>query len=871
MVGCQAGTEELTNAIVREAVIWLNTNLAELKKTVPNESESPAPRESFSPDELVEKISTKLNSQKGAQGAMQQLLCWTRCNSKCSSEEDSVLSSTVGDSMTVVISTIESSLDEQSSVCKPAKCLLSTIRQAEKTLACQSSSLSDVFLSDTDLYGGSVESITQAGGQTQAVQPGMQALYSGEFLLKANKAVSSVLVIKMKQFDSAPSSATYLCATDTRASVAISRSETEHSPEVYLKHADAAASEIVDQFARDLQMCVESLQSLSISNKSDLGSPEGQGKGSEMKLGSLESAQDIPKKEFTSAALTMYQSVQGKVREFFPRLYFNRKQQYEHLEEIPSKDDIFDQSKATPALSGPLSESEDLPVTTDLQDCTNEVMGELLMAVKEQIAEDQTSCTEGKITPAGSYLAVNIMLELENNLCLSTSGHSLQSSAEKQGSGTPSILSPGSTASDLVGTVVGIQTLLQSTGYDAMDTDSKGNSKGDSAVSLDKSQVEVEASKVKIWSATKGMFGSLQGKVKDLFTKSQQHGSKVEDKASAEEAISNVIIGTEKDVPEFGPWEHVSEDLQRFHDTINAVFQRFGKVDVQQPASASSSAPKRKLSPLNQETLPGVLPIFSEIPSESPFTNIDSDGADDLDDAAVDESAAGITRDTMVDVVKAILEKVDLRDPSSSHAQGLTSVAQSLERFLSSSSVNSSSQDLIDHIYGLFMRSNNTTPEQCASDTVLLNQGQRKESGIPVASQILHIYIEESVKHLFLSCFKLPSPWSVNKDSSLQPAQTSNSCPGSPTDMASNYQDKMAATKSPSQILSDTVCLVNTMMVKEVINSLTVALSSNHNLEGSIQDQSTLSTSALITSGKLAHGSLKCLNEMLLQHNIIQT
>ncbi|XP_041960652.1 uncharacterized protein LOC121719258 [Alosa sapidissima] len=1131
VVGCPSATEELTHSIVREAMVWVNTSLAEFKKAASSEPGSSALHEIFNAEEFVEKVSIKLDSRRSAEDARQSLLCWKRCSDACPSEEDldPVLSSTVSDSMTVIIDTIESSLNEQDEDdCKnkPDKNLFSSIRQAVKAFACQSASLSEVSFYDEENQGDHIECISQVTLDSlfsSAVQPGKRPFSFDDFRLKANKAVRSVLVIKMKNFDSVPPSYTHVCATDTPASVDAPRSKTEHSPEPYWKpveeaaslvienfveeikaiaqsaecvdeneetavetqpddassiekmepnaeknpallaakkifakvqktledffiqlptelhlhqaisapssdevsdqnpqepgedptqdftqmascrneqlpqartvshlqlhqvqseaaqsghsalsqpdldtctrnvlkgviasyhkqkeaaqpeetsldpsttpndyvrnvisqlsnitsssiedslsivciqnlssstfqrnafdavvdvlvtsvqsngtlrpfvssdnieesaependtcasslpqeaeieNANAAASEIVDQFEKDLRKCIESLQSLRITNQSDMGSME--------PLGTLRSTKEIPKQEFTSAASKVYHSVQVKVREIFAQLSFQRKWPYTRLEETSSKDYISDLSKGNAARSGSLDVTEVMPETTDLEDCTKEVMGELIMSVKEQIAEDQMSCTEGKTPTSGSYLAGNIMLEIENNFVY-TSSPSMQSSANRQcsaelvlpiteimqklssediqtkavkqvsqvllnsakSSGTASSLPTESTASDLVGTVVeGIQTLFQSTSYNAMDntiSDSKGKSQGGSSVLLNKSQVGKEASKVKIWSVTREIFESLRRKVKDFITNSQLHESKVEEKVCAKQAISNVLVCIQEEVPNSGMWGTDSEHLHLFHNTINTMLQSLGDMDVQRPTSASSSVRKGKHSPLPQETLLGVVLTSSE----SPFPYMDGESL----------------RDTMVDVVKVVLEKVDDGEASLSYAQGLTSVARSLERSLSSSSVNSFSHDLIDQIYGLFMRSNNSTPRQCVSDSALLKHEHEKASGMLTASEILQLYIEESVKHLFLPCFKLPSPWDGVKGGSQQQAQTSISCPSSLTDVASDTQGKMAATKSPPQILSDTVGLVVEMMVKEVMSGLTRALSPNSDLE----------------------------------------
>lgn len=1118
MVGCPVATEELTSSIVKEAMVWMNAHLAKFTKTASSEPESKALRDVFNTEELVEKISLKLEGQKSAEDARQSLLCWKTCSAVCPSEEDidSTLSSAVGNSMTLIIDTIESSLDEQDEeACmnKPAKRLLSTIRQAVKAFACQSTSLSEVSFYDEDLQGDHRECVSQLtlGSQIPVFEP-TKAFSFDDFRLKVSKAVSSVLIIKMRDFGSLPSSYMHICATDIPTSVEVPRGEMEPSFEPYrkpveeaasmvietfveemkaivqsaecvnekeetlvetspddvsstknvtpdaeknpallaakkifgkvqkalgdfymqlpsklyqaisalssddaaeqtppesedvpiqdfmqtassrhgqlpqvmtvshgqlhptereatrpvqiflsqpqldtctrnvlkgiitsyqeekeasepeetlfdpsatssdyvrnvisqlsdmtsfsvdshslsatciqhlssttfqrnafdavvdvlvasvesnntlmsyvsndstevlvmpkndvcssipleaeLRDANVAASDIVDQFERDLQKCIESLQSLSISNQT--GSPDGEGTISDITLlGSVTRTQKIPKRELISAASKLYQSVQVKVREFFIGLSFQRKHRYMRLEEMPSKDNMSDLSTDNPALSDPLDMTGEILVPADVEDCTKEVMGELLMAVKQHISEDQTNGTDEKIS-AGCYLAGNIMLEIENNFVCAfnpisstdnrdsaelvaptteiiqkLSNEDIQAKSIKQVSqvllksaksgGTLSSLPAESTASELVGTVVeGIQTLLQSTSYDAMDktiSDIKGDCEEGSAVLLAESKAQIDDFKVKVWSATREIFGNLQSKVKEFFTKSQLHGSKVEEKLCAKEAISNVLICIQEEVPNSGLWEHDSEYLHMFHDTVNSMLQSLGAIDVQRPTSASTSER-----------------------SKTPLTNIS------LDDTSEDECLAGITRNTMADVVKTILENVDPGDASLSHAQGLTSVARRLERSLSRSSVSSSSHDLIDQIYGLFMRS--TTPRQCVSDTMLMNHQQRVESGMPTASEILQLYIEESVKHLFLPCFKLPSPWSVAKGGVQQQTLTSISCPSSLTDVA--VQGKMAAAKSPSQILSNTVTLVIDMMVKEVMLSLTRSLSPSDNLE----------------------------------------
>lgn len=85
-----------------------------------------------------------------------------------------------------------------------------------------------------------------------------------------------------------------------------------------------------------------------------------------------------------------------------------------------------------------------------------------------------------------------------------------------------------------------------------------------------------------------------------------------------------------------------------------------------------------------------------------------------------------------------------------------------------------------------------------ASDTMLLNTGKSEVIGKRIASQFVHTYAEETVKHFLLPCFKLPSPYKEKPDP-LVPASASAS----------------------SQILTDLLNLLTEAMVKDVMASFT--------------------------------------------------
>lgn len=114
---------------------------------------------------------------------------------------------------------------------------------------------------------------------------------------------------------------------------------------------------------------------------------------------------------------------------------------------------------------------------------------------------------------------------------------------------------------------------------------------------------------------------------------------------------------------------------------------------------------------------------------------------------------AGISRETIEKVVKTVNEKLDLEHVpgSSSQREGLHSFTVRLDKSQSSSSL---SDDLLGRINGLFEKSSRSAMCKSASDTMLLNTGKGEVKGKRIASQFVHTYAEEIVKHFLLPRFK---------------------------------------------------------------------------------------------------------------------
>ncbi|XP_063056533.1 uncharacterized protein LOC134450603 [Engraulis encrasicolus] len=571
---------------------------------------------------------------------------------------------------------------------------------------------------------------------------------------------------------------------------------------------DRAASQIVDHFEQDLQRCVESLQSLqctfsdSVSQKSSVKEP---------------SVQDIPTEVFTTAASRLHQSVQSKVRSFFSafsRFSMKKKPiQNEPSEETPEE----------------IPEDKlDISDISAVRECANQIVEELIIAAKKQLSQELDTGNEGQMSQSENYLVENIVIELEKKISstsspskpsvadkLDSSGSAavipelikklssedLQRKAVKQvsqlllnsakHSGTSVTLETESTASAVVATVVeGVQTLLQTTsehGTNNTSTDSKENVKeGMLSASQEKIEADDASKRNNVWSATQEMFQNLQLKVRDFFTNNQPCIAK-------HVSSHNVPTLTSEGLPQSG-----TEGLKLFHDAINAMLQRLKEMDVDKPASDCLSPSKSKLSTTNEDKVGEPVPDTSAIKSKGP--NVDL-----IIDRFEDEATSDGTRAAITNVVKAIHEKTVHHGTSLSESQCLSAIAQSLEQTSSDSTAN---RDLVDHIYGLFSSSASSIPKQCAFDTKALSKEHAKASDVQAASEMLQMYIAESVKQILHPCFNLPPP-------------------PSPSDT----EGKTPATKSPSKILDDTVGLLTDMMVTEVSHGLSLTLDAKTDLE----------------------------------------
>ncbi|KAG5278729.1 hypothetical protein AALO_G00102120 [Alosa alosa] len=726
VVGCPSATEELTHSIVREAMVWVNTSLAEFKKAASSEPGSSALHEIFNAEEeFVEKVSIKLDSRRSAEDARQSLLCWKRCSDACPSEEDldPVLSSTVSDSMTVIIDTIESSLNEQDEDdCKnkPAKNLFSSIRQAVKAFACQSASLSEVSFYDEENQGDHIECISQVTLDSlfsSAVQPGKRPFSFDDFRLKANKAVRSVLVIKMKNFDSVPPSYTHVCATDTPASVDAPRSKTEHSPEPYWKPVEEAASLVIENFVEEIKAiaqsaeCVDENEETAVETQPDDAS-------------SIEKMEpNAEKNPALLAAKKIFAKVQKTLKDFFIQLPTEL-----HLHQAisaPSSDEVSDQNPQEPGEDP----TQDF---TQMASCRNEQLPQARTVSHLQLHQVQSEAAQS----GHSALSQPDLDTCTRNVLkgVIASYHKQKEAAQPE----ETSLDLSTTPNDYVRNVISQLSNITS------------------------SSIEDSLSIVCIQNLSSSTF-----------------------QRNAFDAVVDVLVTSVQSNGTLRPFvssDNIEESAEPENDTC-------------------ASSP----------------------PQEAEIENANAAASEIVDQFEKDlrkciESLQSLRITNQSDM--GSMEPLGtLRSTKEIPKQEFTSAASKLYHSVQVK------------IYGLFMRSNNSTPRQCVSDSALLKHEHEKASGMLTTSEILQLYIEESVKHLFLPCFKLPSPWDGVKGGSQQQAQTSISCPSSLTDVASDAQGKMAATKSPPQILSDTVGLVVEMMVKEVMSGLTRALSPNSDLE----------------------------------------
>ncbi|KAG5268487.1 hypothetical protein AALO_G00213130 [Alosa alosa] len=128
------------------------------------------------------------------------------------------------------------------------------------------------------------------------------------------------------------------------------------------------------------------------------------------------------------------------------------------------------------------------------------------------------------------------------------------------------------------------------------------------------------------------------------------------------------------------------------------------------------------------------------------------------------------------------------------------------------------------------------TATKSVSDSLLLNLGQSgKFLKKDIVRQFVQVYAEETVKHFFLPCFNIPSPWKMDVGAVFQHASSSASCPSFLHSLSEIVPQ--GASRSPSQILQSTLQDLPTVMTRNVMNLLAPTLQTTEELEAQTDQQ----------------------------------
>ena len=952
-ISSPAGSDELSAAIAKDVVLNINSTLAEINRSVSRLSSMATHKQTPSTENLVKEVSLKLDAFiTGEVPATGQV---------CSSDKDfnSVLASTVGEAMTVVINTMEISLDEQENN-KPTKRCLASIKTVVQILTCQSDCVDICPPHGKDREVN--EENKELSAQIHIPYPSMKSFSNEDFQFKAKKVVGDVLIAKMKSFHSAPSSTSCVSASDATSSHDTAVEEFDHLSKLLQPIGETAAG-IMEMFIEEIKMIAQS----STDRPCTLDDEE--------VLPAVPSnVSCVRRNQIQEAVRNIYDKVKMNLRDLFGQLPFQQNQAIGTVGQMISLVVVDHSSHDTTekpghqrrceseqilAVTQPLGAGELRKVHSDcpfspllLDTCTKNVLRGVLASYlpgqgqrtshqgtsppvpsanssfedsllfylsdmtsssssffsEDSFSNLSSSLTEGRTSgelnesvaiPSrmnrlnSAEFQIDAFEEVTDVLVTFLQSHtSLRSyasniSSEKddltdtpwldyfakdldsvatdvvdghedsQTQGTKKVsqiviqssetftgpicpLTLESTTSDVVETVVeGIQTILCSMSGHTMEgtsSDIKGTSERDSQnICKDLNDV--------MWNSTCEMFRGVQDKVKDFFTKNQQLVTKTKSNTQtyAKEAVSNVLIGIKKDLPISGDLDTV-EDVKMIHEVLNSMLNNIREVDdqtepeltseaIERPVSSSSSNSLSRWSESSDETLPGTVTITELIAEGTIIKHWHSDSS-----ASV--SLAGISRETIASVIKIVNETFGVEDQASVSLQhgGLILVAEKIERSLSRTVV--SSRDIVGKIYDLFVKSRKMATRKCVSDTVLFKFGADELLMTKIASQFIQSYAEETVKHFLLPCFNLPLSWGKEKPSSLVPASASVSCPGFTTGMVLDGQDKPEASKVSSDILIDILSLLSEAMVKDVMNSFSLALQSDMILEDSTKQTS---------------------------------
>lgn len=391
--------------------------------------------------------------------------------------------------------------------------------------------------------------------------------------------------------------------------------------------------------------------------------------------------------------------------------------------------------------------------------------------------------------------------------------------------GTACHLSIDSTVSDVVDTVVGgIQAILHTTlDMPSNSPDKTGNSgRGLPNICLRK-----------VVNGTCEMFRALQEKVKHFSNNILLYVTMGSTETYAKQAISNALTCIKEDLTSLGLYD--SEDLNMVDDILNLMLRNINGVASQEDQDVISEETRRSVSlsttlstpstyvsgwsDSSENILPAIVTTSEQTVSGAIFTQ------KCIHNKSMEiESFAGISQETVINVVKTVSQKLNLEDEvcGSSHLGDLKSVAEKIEKSLSKSIV--SPQDLVGTIYDLLLRDSSIVPRKSVSDTVLLKSRDYEGLKKQIAFELVQSFAWETMKHLLLPCFEPPASWTIEQSGCLVQPCASASCLGFVMNGLVDGRNTPKPSKSPCEILTDTLKMLTEAVVKDVMNSFPLSL-----------------------------------------------
>ena len=696
----------------------------------------------------------------------------------------------------------EKSEEQHSTTCAPGNSFVETvILQLDDLMESSSSMAFESIRDDTDRQPFEHDTKTSSLTSMESTSlPCLQKLSSERFQTSARLAVSEALLKTVRSHITSDGMDQHAFPERVQTSsfffqqVKTEDTETEGFVQDSDEIVDSAASKIVDQFVLDMQGCAESLHSAKMEC-------------------------DRPQQTFLFAASKACQNLQNTMKEF--------------LSQISLK---YIRQDSQPLI--------------DLNDCPTEAMSKLFTVCQNEMAGENE---------ANDMLSMPCLGDKDNSvqtvpspakLIQKLSGDEFQTKATKQVSEvllqsvrgfTDSLCSENvdvdaftseydplnvslkvqHAASELVATVIEevlelLDTVPSSDAPASSWSDINEYSDKDTDRSHYTSQMTSEDER--IWSTTCKMFQNVKRKLKELFAKHRLVHLKAEEKnsTSVKETVSQVLVCIQDGLAQSVDLED-QEDLLVIKNLVNSMIDNIEEEDVltgkdgQRPSSSSST--KSKASTWNDDTLPSSVPIPTEMPAEN-------------------EPSTFVSRETVIIAVNTIATRLDVESDGSltTPSEDLTVLDKRLERSLSSVNLNTLSRDLTNKIYHLFLKGQRViSATKSASDSVLLNRRPTGEISREEIAQIIQVYAEEMLRHLFLPCFNLPSSWNMESKGLLQPVSSSISCSGFLHSMSE--VTPQAASRSPSQILKDTLQVLTQVMTRDVMNLLPQGLDSTENVD----------------------------------------